>query len=166
MGRTSLTLLLVFGGTLATGCSDNAAGPVSREPMPVFETIDRGWASGYTQRGEEPLSDTTAFMIHDQDTWVRFWARHTRHRSPQPEAPSVDFAHSTVLALVDHVRSAVSDVEVVEITASSWLVEVHAERGIGCEFPATSQPYHIVAIQGASWSLAALHVVALDTGCP
>jgi hypothetical protein len=128
----------------------------------VLDTVAQGSDSGYSLFGadDEQITGPVVFVAHDAGEWAAFWERHARLVSPPLPVPAIDFGTNAVVAVVDVIHSHVRTTEVVEITSEDGALVVRAVRPASPDFqwPALSQPYHFVAIEGAGWNVADLEL--------
>ena len=154
MNRFRIPLLFVFAAATLAGCA--TAVPVQPAPAAhkiAVGTVDKGIGGAYS----EPGADTQLVwpqirVIADRSEFMSFWESLHRNMSPLPPLPSVDFAHSDVVAVVDMVRPtggySIEVKEVQEGMDGIWLTIIRSKPGEGCiTTQSLTQPYHLVAIR-------------------
>ncbi len=153
MPHANPTALLVL-ATLALGaCRSSDHLPSARAPENAlaFETLLQGYQSGVHSQSAE--------LLASREQWIAFWKRHASWRVAAPEAPAVDFAAHSVLAVCLGDRpSGGFGVDVCWVAPAKAGLVVHAvERKPhkGMLVPqVVTQPYQIVLVPPASGSVA------------
>lgn len=114
------------------------------EPQTLsFSSLERGAHSGVTNR--------TAVLIADPETWNTHWAKHASVVVPVPGAPPVDFSQNSIVAVyMGEQRTGGYSLEItsVQLTDGKLLVTVRQGRPApgAITTQALTQPYHMVAI--------------------
>lgn len=107
-----------------------------------FETIDKGFSSGYTER--------CSFVITDKEKWSLVWSIHTRMMVPRPPLPEVDFLYHTVVAIFRGEFPTVgysTEVKQVKALKGKIMVAVAETDPDGIAINTHTQPYHIAKLK-------------------
>lgn len=138
------------GGGPSGGGDPSAPGAHPAEPVPPeprgpvpFETLEKGYYSG--------LTDRSAVLVTDAESWAKLWQRHVSPQVPAPPAPDIDFdAYAVIAVSLGEKSSGGYTVEVVgvERIGDRLVLSVRTRspaRGAAVT-AALSQPYHLVRI--------------------
>lgn len=108
-----------------------------------FETIDKGFFSGYIDRA--------SLVIKDEEEWTRVWDMHTKIISPAPPLPEVDFSKRMIIAVFrGQFTSSGYSTEITEVTRFSDKVRVsvvETDDTGGMLLDVLTQPYHIIELE-------------------
>lgn len=121
---------------------------LSAEPVQIrileqqFETIDKGFSSGYSER--------CSFVITDKEKWSLVWSIHTSGMAPRPPLPEVDFLYHTVVAIFRGEFPTVgysTEVKQVRAVKDKIMVAVAETDPDGIAITTHTQPYHIAKLK-------------------
>ena len=107
-----------------------------------FETIDKGFSSGYSKH--------CSFVITDKEKWSQVWSIHTRGMAIRPPLPEVDFLYHTVVAIFRGEFPTVgysTEVKQVRVLKDKIMVAVAETDPDGIAITTHTQPYHIARLK-------------------
>lgn len=107
----------------------------SKEHFIGFETISKRNYSGHAEKA--------FYVINSDDEFLNLWNKTVSVFSPRPEAPSIDFTITTVIAVYGGMQGSGSSIEVIKIITQNNKILVHykIEHSV---LTVISNPYHII----------------------
>lgn len=146
MAKHGVLIFPLLTALVLAGCRLDSEG-ASGQPL-SFATVEQSHRSG--------IMDARQAVVKDVSAWLSLWEAHTRHVTPPPEVPRVDFSRQMVLGVFLGQRPNLCHqvtIEAVESSARHKLLVRYRETGSRpgslCA-QAIAYPVHLVSVDRSS----------------